>query len=95
MPAALQVYLKGFTEGVLKVGPHAGKKVAMAVDMLSPCCKSSSTSFHIWHAFWRQVSEIKSIIRQELIDAGQAVAYAEPEKQVMSEAVSTAVRATP
>jgi hypothetical protein len=30
----------------------------------------------------RQVSEIKSIIRQELIDAGQAVAYAEPEKQV-------------
>ena len=25
---ALQVYLKGFTEGVLKVGPHAGKKVS-------------------------------------------------------------------
>ena len=25
--AKKQVYLKGFTEGVLTVGPHAGKKV--------------------------------------------------------------------
>lgn len=27
LSAHLQVYLKGFTEGVLTVGPHAGKKV--------------------------------------------------------------------
>lgn len=51
--------------------------------------------FRTWYVLWRQVSEIKSIIRQELIDAGQAVAYAEPEKQVMLEAISTAVRAIP
>ena len=43
--------------------------------------------FSKWCVLWRQVSEIKSIIRQELIDAGQAVAYAEPEKQVSCKAM--------
>ena len=36
----------------------------------------------------RQVSEVKNIIRQELLAAGQAVAYAEPEKQVSWKAAS-------
>jgi leucyl-tRNA synthetase len=49
-------YLKGFTIGVMTIGPHAGKKV----------------------------SEAKPIIRQELIDAGDACLYYEPESRVVS-----------
>lgn len=45
---------QGFTDGVMKVGPYAGRKV----------------------------SEVKPIIREELIAAGQALPYSEPEKQV-------------
>jgi leucyl-tRNA synthetase len=51
-----ETYLKGFTMGVMRVGPHSGKKV----------------------------SEAKPIIRQEMIDAGQACIYFEPEEKVMS-----------
>ena len=51
-----ETYLKGFTMGVLQVGPHAGKKV----------------------------SEAKPLIKQEMIDAGQAHLYFEPESRVMS-----------
>ncbi len=50
------VYLKGFTDGVMIVGEHAGKKV----------------------------SEVKPVIKEALIAAGQALLYSEPEKQVMS-----------
>ena len=50
------VYLKGFTDGVLIVGPHAGKKV----------------------------SEVKPIIRSEMIESGEAISYSEPERQVIS-----------
>ena len=35
--AKKQVYLKGFTEGVLTVGPHAGKKVRPSMLL---CCLS-------------------------------------------------------
>lgn len=51
-----ETYLKGFTTGIMRVGPHAGKKV----------------------------SEVKPIIKQEMIDAGQACLYFEPESKVMS-----------
>lgn len=50
------VYLKGFTDGVMIVGAHAGQPVSVA----------------------------KPLIRQELLAAGAAVAYAEPEGRVMS-----------
>lgn len=50
------VYLKGFTDGVLVVGPHAGKKV----------------------------SEVKNVIREEMINSGEAILYSEPERAVMS-----------
>lgn len=50
------VYLKGFNEGVMCMGPYSGRKV----------------------------SEIKPIIKAELVAAGQAIIYSEPEKQVIS-----------
>eukprot|EP00741_Cyanophora_paradoxa_P024473 tig00022075_g23630.t1 len=49
-------YLKGFYEGVLLVGPHAGKKV----------------------------QDAKPIIRDEMLAAGTAARYSEPEGLVMS-----------
>lgn len=54
--AKQMTYLRGFTDGVMIVGPYAGKKVA----------------------------EAKPIIRQEMLEAGQAMQYSEPEKQVIS-----------
>jgi len=51
-----ETYLKGFTSGIMTVGPYAGKKV----------------------------SDAKPIIKQEMIDAGQACIYFEPESRVMS-----------
>ena len=51
-----ETYLKGFTIGVMEVGPHKGKKV----------------------------SEAKPIIKQEMMDAGQACLYFEPESKVVS-----------
>ena len=51
-----ETYLKGFTIGVMTVGPHAGKKV----------------------------SEAKPIIKNEMIAAGQAHLYFEPESRVVS-----------
>ncbi|EED94357.1 probable isoleucine-trna synthetase [Thalassiosira pseudonana CCMP1335] len=51
-----ETYLKGFTMGVMNVGPHAGKKV----------------------------SEAKPIIKDEMITAGQAHLYFEPESKVVS-----------
>lgn len=51
-----EVYLKGFYEGVVLVGPCAGMKVCDA----------------------------KPIVRQSLIDAGDALAYFEPESTVVS-----------
>jgi hypothetical protein len=50
------VYLKGFTDGVLRVGPHAGKKV----------------------------SDVKGVIRAEMLEAGEAISYSEPERAVTS-----------
>jgi len=50
------VYLKGFYDGVMIVGPHKDKKV----------------------------QDAKPLIRQEMIDAGQAAAYFEPDGQVIS-----------
>ncbi|KAG2427994.1 hypothetical protein HXX76_011980 [Chlamydomonas incerta] len=50
------VYLKGFTDGVMAVGPYAGRKV----------------------------SEVKPIIREEMVAAGGALMYSEPERTVMS-----------
>ena len=54
--AKAAVYLKGFTEGVLLVGPHAGAKVC----------------------------DVKAVIKAELVAAGDAVRYAEPERAVVS-----------
>jgi len=54
--AKQMVYLKGFTDGVMVVGSHAGKKV----------------------------SDVKAVIREEMIAAGDCIAYSEPERQVMS-----------
>ena len=51
-----ETYLKGFTMGVMTVGPHKGEKV----------------------------SDAKPIIKQEMIDAGQACVYFEPESRVVS-----------
>jgi leucyl-tRNA synthetase len=51
-----ETYLKGFTSGVMTVGPHAGKKV----------------------------SEAKPLIKDEMIAAGQAHLYFEPESKVVS-----------
>ena len=51
-----ETYLKGFTLGVMTVGPHAGKKV----------------------------SEAKPLIKEEMIKAGQAHLYFEPESKVVS-----------
>lgn len=51
-----ETYLKGFTIGIMSVGPHKGTKV----------------------------SEAKPIIKQEMIDAGQACLYFEPESKVVS-----------
>ncbi|WPT12113.1 Leucine--tRNA ligase, cytoplasmic [Picochlorum sp. SENEW3] len=50
------VYLKGFTDGIMNVGPYKGRKV----------------------------SEVKPIIKEEMIQANQAILYNEPERQVMS-----------
>ena len=50
------VYLKGFTDGVMNVGPYKGQKV----------------------------SDVKNKIKFEMIDAGDAILYSEPERQVMS-----------
>ncbi|KAG2497803.1 hypothetical protein HYH03_004074 [Edaphochlamys debaryana] len=50
------VYLKGFTDGVMIVGPHSGRKV----------------------------SEAKPLIKEEMLSAGQALLYSEPERQVIS-----------
>ncbi|GFR47083.1 hypothetical protein Agub_g8770 [Astrephomene gubernaculifera] len=54
--AKQQVYLKGFTDGVMLVGPHAGRRVA----------------------------EAKPLIREEMLGAGAALLYSEPERQVIS-----------
>lgn len=51
-----RTYLKGFTEGIMLAGPHAG----------------------------RPVREVKTIIRGELIAAGDALPYCEPERPVTS-----------
>ena len=51
-----ETYLKGFTMGVMTIGPHKGKKV----------------------------SEAKPIIKEEMIDAGLACLYSEPESKVVS-----------
>lgn len=51
-----ETYLKGFTSGVMKVGPYAGKKVC----------------------------DVKATIREEMIAAGQAHIYYEPESRVVS-----------
>ena len=51
-----EVYLKGFTDGVMLVGPYAG----------------------------RPVKEAKPLIRQEMIDAGLALPYYEPESRVVA-----------
>jgi leucyl-tRNA synthetase len=51
-----ETYLKGFTSGIMRAGPHAGKKV----------------------------SEAKPIIKNEMIAAGTACLYFEPESKVMS-----------
>ncbi|KAL9187996.1 hypothetical protein ACHAXT_006374 [Thalassiosira profunda] len=51
-----ETYLKGFTIGVMTVGPYAGKKV----------------------------SEAKPLIKDEMIAAGQAHLYFEPESKVVS-----------
>jgi leucyl-tRNA synthetase len=51
-----ETYLKGFTLGIMEIGPYKGKKV----------------------------SEAKPIIKQEMIDSGDAVLYFEPESKVMS-----------
>lgn len=50
------VYLKGFTDGVMNIGPYKGQKV----------------------------SDVKGKIKNEMIDAGNAIPYSEPERQVMS-----------
>ena len=54
--AKAAVYLKGFTDGVLLVGGHAGEKVCDA----------------------------KPVIKAELVAAGDALPYAEPERAVVS-----------
>ncbi|GMI13865.1 hypothetical protein TrLO_g9093 [Triparma laevis f. longispina] len=51
-----ETYLKGFTSGIMRYGPHSGKKV----------------------------SEAKPIIKNEMIEAGQACLYFEPESKVVS-----------
>jgi len=51
-----EVYLRGFYDGVLLVGPHAGERVHVA----------------------------KPLIRQLLLDQGDAVVYSEPERPVVS-----------
>lgn len=51
-----ETYLKGFTSGIMKVGPYAGQKV----------------------------SDAKPKIRDEMIAAGQAHLYFEPESRVVS-----------
>eukprot|EP00163_Fabomonas_tropica_P004027 TRINITY_DN13584_c0_g1_i1.p1 TRINITY_DN13584_c0_g1~~TRINITY_DN13584_c0_g1_i1.p1 ORF type:complete len:1084 (+),score=415.30 TRINITY_DN13584_c0_g1_i1:23-3253(+) len=50
------VYSKGFYEGVMKVGPYAGK----------------------------MVQDAKPLIKSEMVEAGQALIYSEPEKPVLS-----------
>jgi leucyl-tRNA synthetase len=51
-----ETYLRGFNIGIMKVGPHSGKKV----------------------------SDAKPIIREEMINAGDACLYFEPESRVVS-----------
>lgn len=54
--AKKEVYLKGFYNGVMLVGAHAGKKT----------------------------EEVKKLIQAELIAAGEAAKYMEPEKLIVS-----------
>lgn len=54
--AKSRVYLKGFTDGIMIIGPHSGKKVSVA----------------------------KPLVKQDLIDAGLADIYYEPENIVTS-----------
>lgn len=61
-----ETYLKGFTIGVMKVGPYAGQKV----------------------------SDAKPKIKDEMIAAGQAHLYFEPESRVMSRTNDECVVAT-
>lgn len=56
LDAKTKVYTLGFYDGVLLVGPHAGKKV----------------------------QEAKPLVKQELIAAGLAAVYYEPESEVIS-----------
>ncbi|KCV68903.1 hypothetical protein H696_04322 [Fonticula alba] len=58
-----EAYKRGFYEGVMRVGAHAGAKV----------------------------EEAKPLIRQELLAAGQAVVYYEPEGPVMSRSLDECV----
>ena len=123
--AKKQVYLKGFTEGVLTVGPHTGKKVCcvshecfvlivqqFAMDpaqtrcgvmsvserqmsglnghlssLINPGCRAAKVRVYSQApeaSVIVQVSDVKGVIRQEMMAAGQAMPYSEPEKQVMS-----------
>ena len=117
--AKKQVYLKGFTEGVLTVGPHAGKKVgsqpARSGSTCIACRRDTGQSYiqscahpgvipshavsrqggllaskhgpsESGRASWlrAQVCDVKAVIRAEMLGAGQALPYSEPERQVMS-----------
>ena len=44
---------------------------------------ASATGHPLMHCCL-QVSDVKAVIRQEMLQAGQAMPYSEPEKQVMS-----------
>jgi leucyl-tRNA synthetase len=61
-----ETYLKGFTIGVMTIGPHKGGKV----------------------------SEVKPVIKQEMMDSGDACLYFEPESKVMSRTNDECVVAT-
>ena len=76
------VYLKGFTDGVLVVGDHAGKKVrgqagrcgAVFSQHMDYCSLTVSSLDSQW-PYFAQVSEVKSVIKNEMIEAGDALLY--------------------
>ena len=88
------VYLKGFYEGKLIIGDHAGQCVAFFfVERVQPPPGSASLTAHDVCSsppargrapVVRKVNVAKQAIRQQMIDSGEAFLYCEPEKEVIS-----------
>lgn len=74
---------KVFPTPILVVGNNVGGKVGKVQQVIEDRVRiaESTASKHIVAV---QVSEVKQVIKEEMLAAGQAIVYSEPERQVMS-----------